>query len=124
MAAEKKHSKVEVSIRMYGEVEGMIWMPSAVCTKEFNVRLVRIPRDAKTRTAYAHGWPMEISELRDALLHLTNDGDFQSCAITWAVLEVSHRMGTKTVTRSWELVARAITQIASLCEDRKPTSGN
>jgi hypothetical protein len=54
---------------------------------------------------------MEITCLRDALLHLTNDGDFQSCSITWAVLEVSHYFGdetdgTRTVkirTRVWEL---------------------
>ena len=39
---------------------------------------------------------MEITCLRDALLHLTNDGDFQSCAITWARLEVSHYFGDET----------------------------
>jgi hypothetical protein len=94
---------VNTTIRLYGEVEGTIWMPSAVCTKEFDVRLLRIPRNATTRTAYAHGWPLEISELRDALLHLTNDGDFQSCAITWAMLEVSYRKGSKTITRTWEM---------------------
>jgi hypothetical protein len=52
-----------------------------------------------------------ITCLRDALLHLTNDGDFQSCAINWARLEVSHYFGedtseTQTVkvrTRVWEL---------------------
>jgi hypothetical protein len=54
---------------------------------------------------------MEITCLRDTLLHLTNDGDFQSCAITWARLEVSHYFGgeadgTRTVkirTRVWDL---------------------
>jgi hypothetical protein len=54
---------------------------------------------------------MEITCLRDALLHLTNDGDFQSCAITWARLEVSHYFGdetngtstVKTRTRVWDL---------------------
>jgi hypothetical protein len=54
---------------------------------------------------------MEITCLRDALLHVTNDGDFQSCAIIWAVLEISHyfgheAQGTRTVkarTRVWEL---------------------
>jgi hypothetical protein len=94
---------VNTSIRLYGEVEGTIWMPSAVCTKSFDVRLVRIARDARTRVAHAHGWPWEISELRDALLSLTNDGDFQSCSITWAVLEVSYRKGSKTITRTWEV---------------------
>jgi hypothetical protein len=41
--------------------------------------------------------------VRDALLTITNDGDFQSCAISYAVLEVSRRKGSKTITRTWEL---------------------
>jgi hypothetical protein len=53
--------------------------------------LTHIPRNSKTRT-YPGIAPrsMEITCLLDALLHLTNDGDFQSCAITLAVLEVCH----------------------------------
>ncbi len=90
-------------IRLYGEVVGAIWMPSEECRKDFSVTLERIPRDAKTRTAYSHGWPMEISTLRDALLHITNDGDFQSCSITWAVLEVTIDKGNKRITRVWEM---------------------
>jgi hypothetical protein len=53
---------------------------------------------------------MEITCLRDALLHITNDGDFQSSAITWAMLSVSHfggePYGTRTAsirTRVWKL---------------------
>jgi hypothetical protein len=91
------------TIRMYGELQGTIWMPAAECTKEFDVRLVRIPRNATTRTAHSHGWPWEISELRDALLSLTNDGDFQSCAISWAVIEVTHHKGNKRITRTWDV---------------------
>lgn len=94
---------METTIRLRGEVAGTIWMPAIECTKDFSVRLVRIPRDAKTRTAYSHGWPMEISTLRDALLHITNDGDFQHCAITYAVLTVTHRKGNRSVSRTWEL---------------------
>lgn len=94
---------METTIRLYGEIEGTIWMPAAVCTKEFDVKLVRVPRNATTRVAHSHGWPMEISTLRDALLTITNDGDFQSASITWAVLSVSRRKGNKTITRTWEL---------------------
>ncbi len=90
-------------IRLYGEVSGKIWMPYETCSKSFDVQLERIPRDATTRTAYSHGWPMEISTLRDALLHLTNDGDFRSCSIEWAVLEVTIDTGNKRVTRVWEM---------------------
>ncbi len=100
------------TITLYGEVAGRIWMPAVECTKDFHLELTRIPRNSTTRT-YPGIAPrsMEITCLRDALLHLTNDGDFQSCAITWAVLEVSHYFGdetrrTRTVrnrTRVWEL---------------------
>ena len=99
-------------IKFYGEVAGQIWMPAVECTKEFHLELTRIPRHSTTRT-YPGIAPrsMEITCLRDALLHLTNDGDFQSCAITWAVLEVSHHFSdeprgahtVRTRTRVWEL---------------------
>jgi hypothetical protein len=81
-------------ITLYGEVAGNIWMPVVECTKAFHLELARIPRNSTTRT-YPGIAPrlMEITCLRDALLHLTNDGDFQSCAITWARLEVSHYLG-------------------------------
>jgi hypothetical protein len=51
--------RAQTTIRLYGEVEGTIWMPACECTKSFDVTLVRIPRDSSTHTAYAHGWPME-----------------------------------------------------------------
>ena len=99
-------------ISLFGEIAGNIWMPAVECTKEFRLELVRIPRTSTIRT-YPGIAPrsMEITCLRDALLHLTNDGDFQSCAITWARLEVSHYFGEETRgtgtvkvrTRVWEL---------------------
>jgi hypothetical protein len=100
------------TITLYGEVAGTIWMPAVECTKEFRLELTRIPRNSSTRT---YPWiaprSMDITCLRDALLHVTNDGDFQSCSVTWAVLEVSHYFGdgtgrTRTAkirTRVWEL---------------------
>ena len=103
---------MRTKITLYGEVTGTIWMPAVECTKAFHLELTRIPRNSNSRT-YSGIAPrsMEITRLRDALLHITNDGDFQSCAITWAVLEVSHysgdaTLGTGTVkirTRVWEL---------------------
>jgi len=103
---------MRTKITLYGEIAGHIWMPAVECTKAFHLELTRIPRNSKTRT-YPGIAPrsMEITCLRDALLHLTNDGDFQSCSITWARLEVSHYFGdetrgTRTVkirTRVWEL---------------------
>src|SRR5689334_22120431 len=103
---------MRTKIALYGEVAGKIWMPAVECTKEFRLELTRVPRNRDTRT-YPGIAPrsMEISCLRDALLHLTNDGDFQACAITWATLEVSHHFGdefdrthtSKIRTRVWEL---------------------
>ena len=103
---------MRTKITLYGEIAGTIWMPSVECSKEFHIELVRIPRTSTTRT-YPGIAPrsMEITCLRDALLHLTNDGDFQSCSINWARLEVAHTFGdesrgtrtVKTRTRLWEL---------------------
>ena len=103
---------MRTTIKLYGEVAGTIWMPAVECTKEYHLELTRIPRHSTTRI-YPGIAPrsMEITCLRDALLHVTNDGDFQACAITWAMLEVCHHFGdetrrTRTVkirTRVWEL---------------------
>lgn len=100
---------MRTKITFYGEIAGHIWMPAIKCTKAIHLELTRIPRNSTTRT-YPGIAPrsMEITCLRDALLHLTNDGDFQSCSITWARLEVSHYFGdgtraVKTRTRVWEL---------------------
>ena len=103
---------MRTKITLYGEIAGTIWMPAVECTKEFHLELVRIPRTSRIRT-YPGIMPrsMEITCLRDALLHVTNDGDFRSCSINWARLEVSHYFGdearcTRTVkvrTRVWEL---------------------
>ena len=106
---------MRTKIMLYGEIAGNIWMPAVECSKEFHLELTRIPRTSNTR-AYPGIAPrsMEITCLRDALLRLTNDGDFQSCAIAWARLEVRHYFGgdtagtrtVKTRTRVWELRGR------------------
>ncbi len=103
---------MRTKITLYGEIAGTIWMPAVECSKEFHLELTRIPRTSSTRT-YPGIAPrsMEITCLRDALLHLINDGDFQTCTINWARLEVSHifgdeTCGTRTVkvrTRAWDL---------------------
>lgn len=94
---------MQKTYRIYGEVAGTIWMPNVECSKDFNIRLQRVDRDATTMTAYSHGWPMQFRDLRDVLLNITNDGDFQSCSITFAVVEVTIHKGNKRITRSWEL---------------------
>jgi hypothetical protein len=103
---------MRTKITLTGELSGTIWMPAVECSKEFHLELIRIPRKSRIRT-YPGIMPrsMEITCLRDALVHLISDGDFQSCAINWARLEVSHTFGdemrgTRTVkvrTRAWDL---------------------
>jgi hypothetical protein len=99
-------------ITLYGEIAGLIWMPGVESTKAFDLELTRIPRTGNTRTdAVIASRSMEITCLRDALAHLLNNGGFQSFAISWAGLEVSHffdentegNRTVKTRTRIWEL---------------------
>ena len=92
-------------IRIYGEVRGTIWMPAAECVKEFDLELVKIP-ESESRTAHSMGWPMQIHKLRDALLEITNDGDFQCCAIDWAQLEISRRQGRTQITKTYDLTGK------------------
>ena len=102
--------RTKTKITLTGELAGTIWMPAVECTKEFHLELIRIPRTSTIRT-YPGIMPrsMEITCLRDVLLHLISDGDFQSCAINWARLEVSHTFGDETRgtrrvrTRMWHL---------------------
>lgn len=71
---------MERLFKLQGEVSGKIWMPSCeLYTKEF--------REIFSRTKESHCIP-KINNLREVLLKVTNDGDFQSCSIDWALLEV------------------------------------
>jgi len=79
-----------IKIRIYGEVQGPIWWPvGAICTKEFS--LVCSYEDKPFRR--------QIECLRDALLDITNDGDFQHCEISFAVLEITKQKGLNKIVR-------------------------
>lgn len=60
------------AVELYGTIRGQIWMPAVECTKEFELCLSPI------HSAFRRDW----NGLRDAFVHLTNDGDFQSCNIS------------------------------------------
>jgi hypothetical protein len=88
---------METTITISGELRGKIWMPAIECTKEFKQKFSRDNRPFSYR----------IDNLRDALLHITNDGDFQSCALDYAVLTVTkENPGHTTRTRSVVLQGR------------------
>jgi hypothetical protein len=59
-------------IELIGEIQGEIWMPYETCAKEFHK--VYTPNDRP----FSRKW----NGLRDALLDITNDGDFRSCSIS------------------------------------------
>lgn len=107
---------MRTKITLYGEVAGITWMPAVECTKAFHLELIRIPRDSSRTYPGIAPRSMQITCLRDALLYLTNDGDFQSCAITYGMVEVSHYLGgesrgtrtTKIRTRVWELRGKGL----------------
>jgi len=82
-----------INIRIYGIIRGYIWMPNTECTKEFNLRL----------SFKSEPFAYQIGCLRDALLHITNDGDFQSCEIEYAVLQVTKQKGLSRIIREREL---------------------
>lgn len=71
------------SIDIQGVLAGVIWMPSCHAWKHFNVKF----------TPEARPFSREWDGMRDALLHITNDGDFQSCGLAEAWLTATYRDG-------------------------------
>lgn len=63
-----------------GKIVGRIWQ-GMVCYKYVRAEIVR-----SDESVYVAGGPFP--SLRDAMLHLTNDGDFQSCGFEYASLDV------------------------------------
>ena len=64
-------------ISISGQIQGHIWMPNAVCTKDFTV--------SEDDFRYSDG---SRPTLRDMVLRATNDGDFQSADVSWGHLTV------------------------------------
>ena len=86
-------------VTVLGTVIGRIWMPATVCTKGVRRRF-DMPID-RFAPSYPRGdWP---GSLRDALLFVTSDGDFQSCKLADATIKVTRynpTTGTRRV-RYW-----------------------
>lgn len=82
------------TLRQYvlrGDLVGHIWMPNAFATKPVEYRFRRPENpDSPFRERDEH------DTLRDALLAVTNDGDFRSCTLANATIEVQdHRKGSR-----------------------------
>lgn len=74
------------SITVQGELIGRIWQ-GIECYKEVNCTFT--PNDRP----FSHKW----TGLRDALLHVTNDGDFQNCKLSNGVLIIRWYDGRRTI---------------------------
>ena len=81
------------SINIYGEVRGHIWLPPVECIKEFDVTFTLDNRP------FTYLW----TGLRNAVFFITNDGDFQSCNIDWAMLKIVWKSGKDYIVRYVEL---------------------
>ena len=102
--------KILDSILLSGTLIGRGWWPQQLLTKEFQVKFSAQPRP------FTRDW----EGLREALLHLTNDGDFQSSmildeihmSVTWLVVrngEIKQRINSIAWLESGKLVEEFIT---------------
>lgn len=80
--------------RLYGAIEGRIWMPPVQAWKEFDVWFSDQPLKPFRR---------EWTGLENAIDYVENDGDFQNAKVTCLTLQVVHHYKTKTVHRYREL---------------------
>ena len=70
-------SKPITDVRITGTIAGKIWMPAATCGKQFDVRRSQYPFSSYVDE---NGQSVRAT-LRDMILHVTNDGDFQSAQV-------------------------------------------
>lgn len=82
-------------VTISGTIGGSIWMPAVVCTKEFTAN-----NDQWPYNAYTEDGKSVPATLRDMVLGITRDGDFQSCSIVDATVafERSRVVGKRTIT--------------------------
>lgn len=88
-------------ITITGTVGGPIWMPSAICAKPFKYR-----SDDGSFACNRHSDNSKPT-LRDIVLEVTNDGDFQSAEVADATVTIERRTdgqtGSVTRRRSWDI---------------------
>ena len=69
-----------IEYRISGYLVGTIWMPRVECWKDVNFIF--------QREHTTEPFKRVCDDLRDAMLQITNDGDFQSCAVAGGILRV------------------------------------
>lgn len=87
--------KQRFGITISGTKAGGIWWPSgALCSKDFDYRV------------------REDESLRDAILSITNDGDFQSCNIVDATVIATLYKNNRRITRYFDIRSPLFPSIA------------
>ncbi len=90
----KRQSGYFVQMFIHGTIQGNIWMGGLPCEKSVNYTV----RDG---THFTDG---KRESLRDAVLRITNDGDFQSCELLAnSYLQIKLTRANKTLTRNFDL---------------------
>lgn len=93
-------SKQLESITIYATLRGDIWMPYMECTKE------TVTKFTPKGIAFSRKW----AGLRDALLHITNDGDFRDCKIDWGCMVIRWYDGKYYLERQVEIPRCKLTE--------------
>lgn len=88
------------SITFYTTVKGFIWMPMVECTKE------KVTEFTPKGSSFTPKW----EGLREALLYITNDGDFQNCEIDWGCMVVRWFDGKYSIERQVEIPRCKLTE--------------
>ncbi len=83
---------MNMQITISGFLVGPIWMPPEECYKPFSYDLTR--EQARLQPP---------GTLRDHILNITRDGDFQHCQIADGFLEITIHKPNRTRSRSFEL---------------------
>ena len=86
---------MRTEFRIDGYLVGKIWMPATECYKPLDYTFVRKENERRSPWQDAH------ETLRDALLQITNDGDFQSCGVADGMLTVTRQDGSGGRKRSY-----------------------
>lgn len=81
------------TITISGQISGNIWMPCIECNKDFSVKF------SPNNRPFTREW----TDLRDAFLHITNDGDFRGCAVDYAFIDVTWIEGNKRISFTKEI---------------------
>ena len=102
----------QTTITLNGMLVGPIWMPAAECIKPITL-------DRKRDFRYSDG---SLPTAREMALRATNDGDFQSCALTvdsYFEFERSTWRGSTLIRRSRIISVTAFPSIADCVDERE-----